>query len=178
MCGPFPSFRRSKAPEEGVGTPSSVCHYIFLRISPKAKAIVKTIINNLNSLLTRIYGQWSAWKRHDQLSPMSRVSRLEWRKRPFINPKDSRNAVKTGAHGEKEGTGSNERKGVPIEISRRKLSAAIVRHRLSVRRGRKMKYEMKRQDGVGGPRGGADETRAPRAAKGCKRERERERERK
>ena len=71
----------------------SVCHYIFLRISPKAKAIVKTIINNLNSLLTRIYGQWSAWKRHDQLSPMSRVSRLEWRKRPFINPKDSRNAV-------------------------------------------------------------------------------------
>jgi len=49
-----------------------------------------------------------------------------------------------------------------------------------------MKYEMKRQGGMGGPHGGADETRAPRAAKGCKRvserarkrERERERERK
>jgi len=39
----------------------------------------------------------------------------------------------------------NERKDVPVEISRRKLSAAIVRHRLSVRRGRKMRYEMKRR---------------------------------
>ncbi|KYN06306.1 hypothetical protein ALC62_02798 [Cyphomyrmex costatus] len=82
---------------------------------------------------------------------------------------------RTEAHGEKEGTGCNERKGG--EISRRKLSATIVRHGLSVRRGRKMKYEMKRQGGVGGPRGGADETRAPRTAKGCKRTKEEEEER-
>lgn len=65
------------------------------------------------------------------------------------------------AHGEKERTGCNERKSVPVEISRRKLSVAIVRRRLSVQRGRKMKYEMKRRGGVGGgPRRSADETRA------------------
>lgn len=44
-------------------------------------------------------------------------------------------------------TRGRKRKGVPVEIFRRKLSATIVRHRLSVRRGRKMRYEMKRQRG-------------------------------
>lgn len=77
--------------------------------------------------------------------------------------------------GGRKGVARIERKGVPVEISRRKLSAAIVRHRLSVRRGRKMRYEMKRRDGVGGgPRGGAGETRVTRTARGWKGKRERE----
>lgn len=74
--------------------------------------------------------------------------------------------------------GSNERKGVPVEISRRKLSAAIVQHRLSVRRGRKMRYEMKRRaGGVGGgpPRvkrdKGDDEGRQERRGGGDERDR-------